>query len=177
MDILKINDNYAINKKGEIFRIKYNDKANKKKYEKKLPLKLKFSTDKDGYKRVSLSFDGKPKIFYVHRLVATQYLEHEEFKNQVNHIDGNKSNNNVENLEWVTQSENRKHCLKYLKPNLKNNKLSKKVVQLDMNNNVIKIYPSAKQAARENNFSQGHISEVCRGEKKTHKGFKWEYYK
>ena len=175
MEMIKGFKNYAINKKGEVFRVSYDDKANQNKFKDKLPLKLKESTDKDGYKRVTLFKNGKPKIFYVHRLVAIQFLNKPEHKTQVNHINGIKSDNNVANLEWVTQSENRIHCLKNLNPRLKNNKLSKKVAQYNLQGELIKIYPSCKQVMRETGFSQGHISEVCRGEKKTYKGFIWRY--
>lgn len=51
----------------------------------------------------------------------------------------------------------------------------KKVAQYDMNMKLIKIYPSANEAKRQTGFSQGHISEVCRGEKKQHKNYIWKY--
>ena len=53
---------------------------------------------------------------------------------------------------------------------------SKRVAQYDMNMNLIKIYPSANEAKRQTGFSQGHISEVCRGEKKYYKNYIWKYY-
>lgn len=168
---------YAINTKGEVFRIGFSEKdyANKSKY--KLPFKLKPSIDKDGYCKITLTKNGNPKQYFVHRLMAKAFIDNPENKTQVNHKNGNKSDNSIENLEWCTQSENRIHCLKHLKPQLKNNKLSKEVIQKDIDGNIIKIFPSAKQAMRDTGFSQGHISEVCRGEKKTYKGFIWEYCK
>lgn len=59
-----------------------------------------------GYKRVELNMNGKGKKFSIHRLVAINFIPNPLNKPQVNHIDGNKLNNNVNNLEWVTQSEN-----------------------------------------------------------------------
>ena len=59
-----------------------------------------------GYQHVSLCKDGNIKIFKVHRLVANAFINNLENKLQVNHKDGNKSNNKVENLEWVTAYEN-----------------------------------------------------------------------
>ena len=63
-----------------------------------------------GYKIVSLTVNKKRKNQYVHRLVATAFIENTKGKKEVNHIDGNKSNNNVSNLEWVTSKENKKHA-------------------------------------------------------------------
>lgn len=73
---------------------------------------LKPFFDKDGYPMVKISNSQSRKTFRVHRLVALHFIENEYNKPQVNHIDGNKVNNNVENLEWVTQEENYLHALK-----------------------------------------------------------------
>jgi hypothetical protein len=67
-----------------------------------------------GYKRVTLSKNGKTKRYLVHRLVALTFIDNHNKKKYVNHIDGNKLNNCVKNLEWVTASENEKHAHKYL---------------------------------------------------------------
>lgn len=68
-------------------------------------------TDKDGYKKVRLSNgDGSRKVFSVHRLILETFCPNPNSENlQVNHIDGNKANNNVSNLEWVTCKENVRH--------------------------------------------------------------------
>lgn len=64
----------------------------------------------NGYLRCGMNIDGKPKSYLVHRLVASAFIPNPENKPFVNHIDGNKHNNNVENLEWCTKSENEKHA-------------------------------------------------------------------
>lgn len=64
------------------------------------------------YHRVTLSKDNKPKIFFVHRLVAYTYMIKPEGKTEINHIDGNKLNNHISNLEWCTSSENQKHAFR-----------------------------------------------------------------
>lgn len=63
-----------------------------------------------GYERVNLRIDGKTKWFLAHRLVAKTFLTPIEGKDVINHKDGNKRNNSVENLEWCTQQENAKHA-------------------------------------------------------------------
>lgn len=75
-------------------------------HKKATPKELKPYFDRDGYKRVTLILNGKPKHYLIHRLVATIYLINEGNKPEVNHIDGNKLNNDLSNLEWVTRREN-----------------------------------------------------------------------
>lgn len=70
--------------------------------------------EKRDYRKVVISKHGKQKNFLVHRLVAEAFIPNPENKPEVNHIDGNPSNNNVKNLEWVTHSENVRHSLENL---------------------------------------------------------------
>lgn len=73
---------------------------------------LKNQTDRYGYYYVHLQTKGKEKKYKIHRLVALAYIPNPENKPQVNHIDGNKLNNSVSNLEWVTAKENTEHAWK-----------------------------------------------------------------
>ena len=73
---------------------------------------LKPATTKDGYLQVALQKDKKLRSFKVHRLVAQAFLMNPENKPQVNHIDCNKANNKVSNLEWCTPKENTAHSIK-----------------------------------------------------------------
>ena len=136
---------------------------------------LKPFEDKDGYLKVCLCENQKRVYRYIHRLVAINFINNIDNKPTVNHKDGNKQNNVVSNLEWATVKEQNIHALKNKLRIMKNNSCSKKVAQYDMNMNLIKIYPSANEAKRQTGFSQGHISEVCRGEKKQHKNYIWKY--
>lgn len=68
----------------------------------------------NGYTRVQLFLHGKKKNHFIHRLVATAFLENPKNKTQVNHINGEKTNNCITNLEWSTPSENGKHSYKVL---------------------------------------------------------------
>lgn len=76
------------------------------------PEKLMFiEEDKDGYLKTRLSKDGSQKKFFIHRLVALTFIPNNQDKPEVNHIDGNKKNNTLANLEWVTTSENQRHAI------------------------------------------------------------------
>lgn len=98
MKPIKDFEDYLINTKGEIYSIKSN-KILKWKYNKA-----------NGYYSIILSKQGKTKTFYIHRLVAQTFLDNPYNLPQVNHKDGNKQNNSVENLEWCNQSHNMCHA-------------------------------------------------------------------
>lgn len=72
---------------------------------------LKVTKDKNGYMRVSTSVGGEKRTWKVHRLVATSFLDNPDDLPCVNHKDGNKNNNHVDNLEWVSYSENTQHAV------------------------------------------------------------------
>lgn len=76
---------------------------------------MMFSKMPEGYLRLNIKNDGGQKKFLVHRLIALTFIPNPENKPQVNHIDSNKSNNCVKNLEWITNKENRNHSLKQYK--------------------------------------------------------------
>lgn len=69
--------------------------------------------NKKGYRQVTLyDKNGKPKTMRVHRLVALHFITNSDNLSQVNHIDGNKLNNNVFNLEWISNYDNMQHAIK-----------------------------------------------------------------
>lgn len=93
-----------------------------------------------GYLQVSLTYLKKRANFYIHRLVAIHFIENENNLPQVNHKDGNKLNNHVSNLEWVTASENTYHAHKSglakiseLNKRISTDRMSKKIMNKDDN--------------------------------------------
>lgn len=125
-----------------------------------------------GYIVITLTKNKIGKSYSVHRLVAQAFIPNPENKPQVNHIDGDKTNNNVSNLEWCTQSENQIHCYK----NNLQTKGTKKVIQYDLNNNYIKTWNSLTEAGKELNINHSKISLVCNGKRKKAGGYIWRYY-
>jgi predicted DNA-binding WGR domain protein len=142
---------------------------------------LKQTTDRNGYLHVCLCTNNKRKNMMVHRLVALSYLPNPEDKPEVNHIDGNKENNRIDNLEWATSKENIDHAYKI---GLRNNdtiinngkRNSRKVYQLDINDNsTIRIWESASQVERELGFDRNGIIRCCKLINDTIGGFRWRY--
>ena len=141
---------------------------------------------KNGYLYVDLYKYNKRKRMLVHRLVAKAFISNPNNLPQVNHIDGNKENNNVENLEWCTCSYNLKEAyrLELRKPSRamlgkKGIKCpnSKKINQYDLNGNFIKLWHSTMDIERELKIKHDSISNCCKHKKsyKTAGGYKWEY--
>jgi hypothetical protein len=133
---------------------------------------------KTGYKQVILVKDNKVKYKLVHRIVAETFISNPNNKPQVNHIDGNKTNNNINNLEWCSQRENQKHAYKIglQKPILtEKNKYSKKVAQYDFNNNLIRIYNAVREASRINQLNPRDISKCCNNKRKQVGGYIWRF--
>ena len=144
---------------------------------------IKYTVSNYGYIRIGLRNHGK-RMYSIHRLVAIAFIPNPDNKPYINHIDGNKSNNNVTNLEWVTQSENEKHAHRLgLKPKPQywknkfgvNHLSSIPVSQYDKNNNFISDYTSIREAATKNKIDESSIVKVCKGKYKTAGGFIWKY--
>ena len=76
--------------------------------------------NKRGYLYIRLTKDGKSKAFRVHRLVAEAFIDNPSNLPQVNHIDFNRTNNNVNNLEWVTPQDNTNHSIDHIRESIRN---------------------------------------------------------
>ena len=125
---------------------------------------------RNGYLRHYLYEDNKPKNLLLHRILATAFIDNPEGKPQVNHIDENKLNNDLSNLEWCTAKENINHGTRTKRAAEKH---FKKVIQLDLNDNILNVFESIKQAERETGALARHISACCNGRIKSSGGFKW----
>ena len=129
---------------------------------------LKPWANERGYLQVSLRKDKETTAFLIHRLVAEAYLDNPNNYETVDHIDFNKTNNCVNNLQWMSRSENSRKKRDYsrfggLKP----------VRCIELNT----IYPSITEAARCLNLVPSGISMVCRGKRKRTGGYHWEFVK
>ncbi|ATE84065.1 HNH endonuclease [Lactococcus phage LP0304] len=124
----------------------------------------------NGYLRHCLYENNKKKYLFLHKIIATAFIDNPDEKPCVNHIDENKLNNDLSNLEWCTVRENNVHGTRMKRIA---EKLSKKVVQLDLNDNVLNEFESMKQAGQETGTSAGDISSCCNGKRKSAGGFKW----
>ena len=129
---------------------------------------LKNNVMSKGYLGVKLCKNGE-RTFKVHRLVAEAFIPNPDNKPQVNHINGDKTDNRVENLEWCTSRENTEHS------RITGLQLPTAVLQYDLEGNFIKEWASIKEAQEATNSR--HISMCCRGHTKyrTSGGYIWRY--
>ncbi len=159
-------DNYYIDTKGVITHRSGNIK--------------KQQTDKYGYKKVMLYDGNRKKNAFVHRLVAINFIPNPHNKPQINHIDCDKTNNTVSNLEWCTNSENTQHAYdKGLMVGAWKGKSgfehNKSIAVISINSEgTEKLHGSIEEAAKYIGGDQSFISKACRGKVKSAYGFKWK---
>ena len=165
---------YLVSDEGEVWSIRRN-KA------------LKPNTDRYGYLYVVLSVCGKRKTLKIHRLVASAYIDNPLNKPTVNHLNGNRSDNRVSNLEWATPKEQVNDPLTYEKivQSSKNTdyyamgsicNFMRKQTAVYCGDVLIGIYPSLKEAAEQNGTNYPKASECANGHRKSVGGLKFEFY-
>jgi len=140
---------------------------------------VKQGTNLKGYKTVNINENGKQFPEMVHKIVAEAFIDNPDNKPQVNHINGIKTDNRVDNLEWVTNSENQKHAYKNgLQKRYKsnNNGKPKKVDQYDLNGFYISTYNSMSEANKITGVDFRMISDCCRNIQKTAGNYIWKYH-
>lgn len=161
--LIRTNKKYCIKRNSK-------EKINKYKY-------IKGSPDSNGYIVLTLykTLGNKKdkKTHKLHKLVAEHFLINEHNYHQINHKDENKSNNNVNNLEWCDSKYNNNYGTRTKRVS---DKLSKKVCQYDLDGNLIKQWRSLNEL-KKYGYNICKISEVCNHKKsrKTSQGYKWEY--
>lgn len=172
--------NYVISSDGKVF----NSKKQKE---------LKLRNKKKGYKECFVYDSGELKAFYVHRLVAKAFIPNPDNKPQVDHIDGNPSNNDVSNLRWCTNKENanfpiaRKNKSEAKKGKYKGEKCylygklrgehprSRPILQFSKDGEFIREWDCIRSASYELKIDGSAISKCCRGKLIQTNGYKWKY--
>lgn len=131
---------------------------------------LKAVATANGYCGVNLrSETSKKSLVNIHRLVGTLFVPNPENKPQLNHINGIKTDNRSENLEWCTASENQKHSV------CNGLRSIKKVLQFDSNGDFLKEWDSIRSVISEIGCTKTAIMRCCQGKVKTSMGYIWKY--
>lgn len=132
-------------------------------YNKKTQTFKKWQTDNNGYLRCTLWIDGKAKTICQHRILAEMFIPNPENKAQVNHINGIKTDNRLENLEWATPSENMIHAIAMgLKKHTIPPKICKSVIDIQTG----QIFQSIGDAANHWKISRSYLSNMLLGNQK-----------
>lgn len=125
-----------------------------------------------GYLIVSLSKDGKKKNFYVHRLVAESFIAKIENKNDVNHINENKHDNMVKNLEWCTKKYNNNYGHRLIKAA---DAHKKKIISINLSDDSKNYFNSVKEAGDYLGIKATNISAVLNNRKNSTSGYSFKY--
>lgn len=159
---------YQISNLGRVKSLTYSNQYTTLKKEKI----IKQQVNHKGYKCVSIGYKPR-KTITIHRLVAKAFICNPNNFSQVNHKDGNKQNNSLENLEWCDNDFNMNHAkINGLLDN-RTQKLKKKINQFSLQGEFIKQWESAEDVFRSLKINSSHIRECCRKERKTAGGYKW----
>ena len=135
----------------------------------KIGTTMKLRQNKNGYMQIGLTKHNVRKMTYVHRLIAETFIENPDNKSQINHKDGDKLNNSVENLEWVTASENLKHSYENLNRTINSGK-HRKIKGYDEDGELIFMCPSLEKCAKWIGLSPTQTRRLIENQKRTKEG-------
>lgn len=127
-----------------------------------------------GYRQFGLHKNGKQKPDRGHRLVAKAFLPNPDNLPQINHIDEDKTNDCVDNLEWCTPKHNVNHGTRNERAS-RNNPTKERVCMFDEEGNILRTFESIMQATKQINGHHEGIIESCKGEIFSYKGYLWRY--
>lgn len=130
---------------------------------------LKPSLDKDGYRYVKLKHNNSSKHARIARLVAIAFIPTNDETKEVNHIDYNRQNDNVNNLEWVTRKQNTQHSSQHYKGSR-----HKKIIQTKGGKTIEK-FNSMMDAERKTGIKASNICKCCKGQRNHAGGYEWRY--
>ena len=159
----EIYDKYQVSNLGRILSLNYRGTG-------KAKLMEPFDNG-HGYLQVHLSKNKITKNFLVHRLVAQTFIPNPNNLTEVNHIDEDKTNNRVDNLEWKSHKGNCNHGTRIERISKTQ---SKKVLQFTLDGVFVREWSSTHECGR-NGFNQGNIVSCCNGKQKSAYGFIWRY--
>lgn len=172
--VIGYEDLYMVSDNGNVMSLNYNHT--------KKPKLLTIKNHHTGYKFVMLCRNGKNANKTIHRLVAEAFIQNPQKLPIVNHKDGDKSNNSVKNLEWVTASENKRHSIDVLGEKFLKNRFlsggekecSKAVLQFSKDGTFINRFGSITEASNRTGVCYATISNSAHGKVKTRK-YDWKF--
>lgn len=164
-DIKGYEGRYQVSNRGNVKSLNYNHTGKIKN------LKFRKPNTYNQYMTIELCKNNKKEVFFIHRLVAEAFIPNPRKMPVVNHIDGNKTNNKSDNLEWCSYSSNVRHAYDTRLIKQKN----RAVNQYSLDGKYIKSWNGVREVQRNLGYSSGALCDCCKGRQKTAYGYVWKY--